>query len=64
MKQRNTGLLKAADFERCKKEKHLNSPNYSNITEGILILKDCGIASYPCSNYGPSNLLFLLNNSC
>ena len=42
----------AADFGKCRKEKFL-----SNMTRGTLILKDCDIASYPCSNYGPSNLL-------
>ena len=42
----------------------MNSPNFSNIAKGTLIVKDCGIASYPCSNYGPSNLPFPLNNSC
>ena len=42
----------------------MNSPNLSNIAKGTLILKDCGIASYPCSNYGASNLLFCFNNSC
>ena len=56
--------MKAADFERRNKEKNLNSLNYSNITEGTLIVKDCGVASYPCSNYQPSNLLFSLNNPC
>ena len=54
----------AADFETCKKEKILNSPNLSNMARGTLILKDCDITSYPCSNYGPSNLLFRFNNSC
>ena len=54
-----------ADFEKRKKEKNLNSPNLSNrFVKGTLILKDCGIASYPCSNYGASNLLFRFNNSC
>ena len=56
--------LKRADVEKRKKEKKMNSPNFSNIAKGTLIVKDCGIASYPCSNYGPSNLLFPLNNSC
>ena len=54
----------AADFEKRKKEKKKNSPNLSNIAKGTLILKDCGIASYPCSNYVASNLLFRFNNSC
>ena len=54
----------AADFEKRKKEKKSNSPNLSNIfVKGTLILKDCGIASYPYSNYGASNLLFRFNNS-
>ena len=49
--------FKVANFEKRKKENNLNSPNISNIAKVTLILKDCGIASYPCSNYGPSNLL-------
>ena len=52
------------DFEKSRKEKILNSPNLSNMARGTLILKDCDIASYPCSNYGPSNLLFLISNLC
>ena len=62
--QWNEGLLKAADFEKHKKEKKLNSENFWNITKGTLIVKDCGITSYPCWNYGSSNLLFPLKNSC
>ena len=54
----------AADFEKCKMENILNSKNLSNLVRGALILKDCDIASYPSSNYGPSNLLFRFNNSC
>ena len=54
----------AADFEKRKKEQNLNSPNLLNITKGTLILKDWGIASYPCSNYGVSKLLFRFINSC
>ena len=50
----------AADFEKRKKEKRLNSPNLSNIfVKGTLILNDCGIASYPCSSYGASNCYFV-----
>ena len=33
----------------------MNSPNLSNMVRGTLILKDCDIASYSCSNYGPQN---------
>ena len=62
--QWNDGLLKAADFVKHKKQNNLNSPNFSNITKGTLIVKDCDIAIYPCSNYGPSNLLFPLNSFC
>ena len=43
----------AADFDKCIKEKNLNSPNLSNNVRRTLILKDYDIASYPCSNYGP-----------
>ena len=53
-----------ADFENRKKEKKFNSANLSNIAKGTLILKDCGVTSYPCSNYGSSNLQFCFNNSC
>ena len=57
--QWNDGLFKkAADFDKSRKEKILKSPNLSNMARGTLILKDCDIASYPYSNYGPSNLLF------
>ena len=48
----------ASDFEKCRKEKILNSTNLSNMIRGTLSLKDCDIASYPCWNYAPSNLLF------
>ena len=58
--QWNDGPLKAADFEKHKKEKNLNSPKFSNIAKSTLIVKDCGIGSY----YGPSNLLLPLKNSC
>ena len=34
-------------------KKKMNSPNLSNMVRGTLILKDCDIASYSCSNYGP-----------
>ena len=54
----------AAHFEKCKKEKLLNFPILSNMARGTLILKDCDTASYPCSNYGASHLLFRYNNSC
>ena len=47
-----------ADFDKCRMEKIQNYPNLSKKDRGTLILKDCGIASYPCSNYEPSNLLF------
>ena len=49
---------------RSVKGKKLNSPNLSNIVKGTLIPKDCGRASYPCSSYRASNLLFRFNNSC
>ena len=49
--------LMVADFGKCRKEKNLNSPNLSNMASGNLMLKDCDTASYPCSYYGPSNLL-------
>ena len=62
-KMKKTHFL-AADFEKRKKEQNLNSPNLLNITKGTLILKDWGIASYPCSNYGASKLLFRFINSC
>ena len=45
------------DFEKPRKEKILNSPNLSTMARVTLILKDCDISSYPCSNYGSSNLL-------
>ena len=48
----------AADFDKSRKQKLVNSMNLSNMTRGTLILKDCDIASHPCSNYWPSNLLF------
>ena len=51
-------------LDKCKKEKNLNSQNLSNMARGTLILKDCDIACYPYSNYGPPNLLFRFNNSC
>ena len=54
-----TAILKSVKWK-----KKLNSPNFSNITKGTLIVKDCDIAIYPCSNYGPSNLLFPLNSFC
>ena len=54
----------AADLHKCKKEKILNFPNLSNMARSTLILKDCNIASYPRSNYGPSNLLFRFTSSC
>ena len=47
----------AADFGKSREKKILNSPDLSNMAKGTLILKDCVIASYPCSNYGPLNLL-------
>ena len=47
-----------AAFDKSRKEKILNSPYLSNMARGTLILKDCDVATYPCSNYGPSNLLF------
>ena len=43
-------------FDKCKKEKKLNSPDLSNMTRGTLIVEDCDKAIYPCSNYRPSNL--------
>ena len=54
----------AADFEKCKKGKILDSPNLSNMVRGTLILKAEDIASCPCSTYGPLNLLFRFNKSC
>ena len=39
-----------ADFDKCRKENNLNSLNLWNMARGTLILKDCDIASYPCSN--------------
>ena len=51
-------LFLAVDSNKRRKENNLNSPNLSNIARGNLILKDCDIASYPCSNNGRSNLLF------
>ena len=64
--QWNDGLFKsmkklrflASDFDKCRKEKILNSTNFSNMTRDTLILKDCDITSYLCWNYGPWNLLF------
>ena len=53
-----------ADFDKCRKEEIFNSLNLSNMTRGTLTLKDCDIASYPSSNYGPSNLLFHISNLC
>ena len=47
-----------AAFDKSRKEKILNSPDLSNMARGTLILKDRDVATYPCSNYGPSNLLF------
>ena len=34
-----------------------------NMSNGALILKIWGVASHPCSNYGPSNLLFRVSDS-
>ena len=56
-KMKNLHFL-AIDFEKCRNENNLNSPNLSNMARGTLILKDWDIANYPSSNYGPSNLLF------
>ena len=50
------------DFDKCRKENNLNSLNLSNMARGALILKDCDIASYPCSNQGPSSLVFQISN--
>ena len=38
----------ASDFDKCRKEKKLNSTNLSNMARGTLVFKDCDIASYPC----------------
>ena len=54
----------AADFDKSRRENFLNYPNLSNMARGTLILKDCDIVSYPCSNYGPSKLLFQTSNLC
>ena len=35
-------------FDKCKKEKKLNSPDLSNMTRGTLIVEDCDKAIYPC----------------
>ena len=40
-KYEKTTLFLAADFDKCTKERILNSPNLSNIARGTLILTDC-----------------------
>ena len=35
-----------SDFDKCRKEKILNSTNLSNMARGTLILKDCDMVSY------------------